>query len=75
MTQDSPPQHILDPRRWTKALVALIVIYLALFVYKLLQNYAVLPAQGKTDGYDFMAFWSARSARYRSEMLHRETCS
>lgn len=59
MTQDSPPQHILDPRRWTKALVALIVIYLALFVYKLLQNYAVLPAQGKTDGYDFMAFWSA----------------
>jgi len=59
MSHDSPDRHLLDPRRWTKALVALIVLYPAIFVYKLLQNYAVLPSEGQTDGYDFMAFWSA----------------
>jgi len=59
MTEDSQRRHVLDPRRWTTAFLALIGIYLSIFVYKLLQNYAVLPAQGQTDGYDFMAFWSA----------------
>lgn len=59
MSRTSPDRHLLDPRRWTKALSALIVLYLSIFVYKLLQNYAVLPSEGRTDGYDFMAFWSA----------------
>ena len=59
MTDSSSHRHLLDPRRWTKVLIALVVLYPMIFAYKLLQNYAVLPSHGQTDGYDFMAFWSA----------------
>ena len=59
MNGPSTPFPAMDTRLWRAALGALIVVYLGIVCYRMLQNLGYLPLGGQNDGYDFMAFWSA----------------